>query len=266
MMSFSLILTICIFSRSSSARGMVGESTSSRPFQGMGWQKSSLSMKTSTWMWLVGLLKISRAALGVEGVDLEVLVVAERDEEVADRLRLLAVAGEVDVGVDAVELGLDPAELRAVVVKGEGADDAQGDALLLAGRDDAQRLVFEEPWPGRRRDDRRRPLRRPRRPDVLLRRSCCCSRVVVGLIACARLVGRTVRLDHLAARAGALDPFADLGVDPVVDQHHVDLVERADDHRARPGRTCCCRPARPPRRACGGSWPARCRPPRCSAW
>ena len=60
MMSFSLILTICIFSSSSSASGIVGESTSSRPFQGMGWQKSSLSMNTSTWMWLVGLLKIRR--------------------------------------------------------------------------------------------------------------------------------------------------------------------------------------------------------------
>ena len=56
----------------------------------------------------------------------------------------LAYAGEVDVGVDAVELGLDPGELRAVVVEGQGADDAQGDALLLAGRDDAERLVFED--------------------------------------------------------------------------------------------------------------------------
>ena len=72
-----------------------------------------------------GVVEDQPAALGVEGVDLEVLVVAQRDEQLADLLGLLAVAGEVDVGVDAVELGLDAAELGAVVVERQRADDAQ---------------------------------------------------------------------------------------------------------------------------------------------
>ena len=58
-----------------------------------------------------GVVEDEASALGVEGVDLQVLVVAERHEQLADLLVLLAVAGEVDVGVHAVELRLDVAEL-----------------------------------------------------------------------------------------------------------------------------------------------------------
>ena len=45
--SFSLSWMICIFSRRSSASGIVGLSFSSRPAHGMGWQKSSLSKNMS---------------------------------------------------------------------------------------------------------------------------------------------------------------------------------------------------------------------------
>ena len=62
MMSFSLIFTICIFSSTSSASGMVSSSISRRPFHGMGWQKFSRSMNTSAWMWVFGSLKIRRPA------------------------------------------------------------------------------------------------------------------------------------------------------------------------------------------------------------
>ena len=41
--SFWLIRTICSFDRSSSARGIVGRSTSRRPVSGITWQKSSRS-------------------------------------------------------------------------------------------------------------------------------------------------------------------------------------------------------------------------------
>ena len=100
-------------------------------------------MNTSTWMWLVGSLKISRPPSAWKAVDLQVLVVAERDESSRICSVLLAVAGEVDVRVDAVELRLDVAELRAVVVEGERADDAQVHALLLADGEHAQRLFLE---------------------------------------------------------------------------------------------------------------------------
>ena len=91
-----------------------------------------------------GVVEDQPAALGVEGVDLEVLVVADRHEQLADLPVLLAVGREVDVGVDAVELGLDPAELRAVVVKGQRSDDAQRDALLGTRGHDPEGLVFED--------------------------------------------------------------------------------------------------------------------------
>jgi hypothetical protein len=65
-----------------------------------------------------GVIEDQAAALGVEGVDLDVLVVAERDEELADLLVLFAVAGEVDVRVARLA-SPGEAELGAVVPEGE---------------------------------------------------------------------------------------------------------------------------------------------------
>jgi len=70
--------------------------------------------------------------------------------------------------------------------------------------------------------------------------------------------------DHLTARSGAPDLLTDVRVDAIVDQHHVDLIERADDH-------CADQPilllsaSTTTSRACAGSWRARGRPRRCSA-
>jgi hypothetical protein len=72
-----------------------------------------------------------------------VLVVAQRDEQLAGLRVLLAVAGEIDVGIDAVELGLEVAEPRVVAVAGQRPEDSQLHATFAAGLDDPDGLTLE---------------------------------------------------------------------------------------------------------------------------